>query len=395
MVAWRRVQSLPISERALALARSVRAGEAEVRALTVRAKRPRLPRPRRRGSRCFRQALQLAERSAIVSAWNAPTSNFSDALMMLGRPRESARLAETGLEGMRGYGSAVLVANQIEALLAIGTGTRQTSAAPPPSAASPPASRWLLTIRADLEIGRGGFRCRAGAPRGRARHPARGPRVGHLRHLPGRAGPVGAPLDRRGRRPARRTGVDALPRDRADTRQAVRQGTARRRQLAALSRARRDAGAALDDRLGRRRLMTVARSAAAEASRVTPNAAGWLALAEAEYPRARGEARPEAWADAATRAAARASAPRRLLPLAPSRGASHGRCIPYRGERAAAGGARRRIGANPLLRELVEQARASIRKLAALNPSVAWSGHANPVTGDVAEQLERAAAAPL
>jgi glyoxylase-like metal-dependent hydrolase (beta-lactamase superfamily II)/predicted ester cyclase len=39
------------------------------------------------------------------------------------------------------------------------------------------------------------------------------------------------------------------------------------------------------------------------------------------------------------------------------------------------------------------QARASIRKLAALNPSVVWAGHADPVTGDVVAQLERAAAA--
>jgi glyoxylase-like metal-dependent hydrolase (beta-lactamase superfamily II) len=38
-------------------------------------------------------------------------------------------------------------------------------------------------------------------------------------------------------------------------------------------------------------------------------------------------------------------------------------------------------------------ARASIRKLAALNPSAVWAGHADPVTGDVAAQLERAAAA--
>jgi hydroxyacylglutathione hydrolase len=43
----------------------------------------------------------------------------------------------------------------------------------------------------------------------------------------------------------------------------------------------------------------------------------------------------------------------------------------------------------------VEQARASIRKLAALEPSAAWAGHADPVTGDVRVQLERAAAAPL
>ncbi len=41
-----------------------------------------------------------------------------------------------------------------------------------------------------------------------------------------------------------------------------------------------------------------------------------------------------------------------------------------------------------------EQARASIRKLAELNPVSAWAGHANPVTGDVASQLEAAALAP-
>jgi glyoxylase-like metal-dependent hydrolase (beta-lactamase superfamily II)/predicted ester cyclase len=40
-----------------------------------------------------------------------------------------------------------------------------------------------------------------------------------------------------------------------------------------------------------------------------------------------------------------------------------------------------------------EQARASIRKLAALEPSAAWPGHADPVSSDVRSQLERAAAA--
>ena len=38
-----------------------------------------------------------------------------------------------------------------------------------------------------------------------------------------------------------------------------------------------------------------------------------------------------------------------------------------------------------------EQARASIRKLAALEPAAAWPGHAEPVTGDVRSQLEAAA----
>jgi glyoxylase-like metal-dependent hydrolase (beta-lactamase superfamily II)/predicted ester cyclase len=38
-----------------------------------------------------------------------------------------------------------------------------------------------------------------------------------------------------------------------------------------------------------------------------------------------------------------------------------------------------------------EQARASIRKLAALEPAAAWPGHAEAVTGDVRSQLEQAA----
>jgi glyoxylase-like metal-dependent hydrolase (beta-lactamase superfamily II)/predicted ester cyclase len=39
-----------------------------------------------------------------------------------------------------------------------------------------------------------------------------------------------------------------------------------------------------------------------------------------------------------------------------------------------------------------EQARESMRKLAGLEPSVAWAGHADPVTGDVRRELEAAAA---
>jgi hydroxyacylglutathione hydrolase len=38
-----------------------------------------------------------------------------------------------------------------------------------------------------------------------------------------------------------------------------------------------------------------------------------------------------------------------------------------------------------------DEARASMRKLAALEPAAAWPGHAKPVTGDVRGQLERAA----
>jgi len=71
-------------------------------------------------------------------------------------------------------------------------------------------------------------------------------------------------------------------------------------ELAVLARARRDANA-LRDRLGRaRKLLGIARRAAAEAATITPNSAGWLALAKAEYERASGSAEPQAWAYAAT-----------------------------------------------------------------------------------------------
>jgi DNA-binding CsgD family transcriptional regulator len=105
----------------------------------------------------------------------------------------------------------------------------------------------------------------------------------------------------------------------ADADQAVRDGLARARsremaqlrvwlcakglraqaELAALARARRD-GDAVDGWLTRaRELLATACRAAAEAAAVTPNASGWLALAEAEYQRALGAARPHLWADAA------------------------------------------------------------------------------------------------
>ncbi len=48
---------------------------------------------------------------------------------------------------------------------------------------------------------------------------------------------------------------------------------------------------------------------------------------------------------------------------------------------------------HPAFNADTEQARSSIRKLAELNPSIAWAGHTEPVTGDVAAQLERAASA--
>jgi hydroxyacylglutathione hydrolase len=46
---------------------------------------------------------------------------------------------------------------------------------------------------------------------------------------------------------------------------------------------------------------------------------------------------------------------------------------------------------HPAFNYNTEQARESMRKLAALEPAAAWPGHAEPLTGDVRAQLERAA----
>jgi hydroxyacylglutathione hydrolase len=47
--------------------------------------------------------------------------------------------------------------------------------------------------------------------------------------------------------------------------------------------------------------------------------------------------------------------------------------------------------AHPAFNHDTEQARASMRKLAALEPAVVWPGHLGPLTGDVRAQLEQAA----
>ena len=49
---------------------------------------------------------------------------------------------------------------------------------------------------------------------------------------------------------------------------------------------------------------------------------------------------------------------------------------------------------HPAFNQDTAQALVSIRKLAGLDPTTVWPGHADPVTGDVAAQLDRAASGP-
>ena len=246
--------------------------------------------------------LEPSEETGHVEDLLQAYAAFTDVLMMVGRPRESVAAGERGLEALRPFGidSTVLVANTIEAQLAIGAWDEADSAsAAAIRSVTANFPYMLLMLRADLELGRGDFeaaRTHLDAALGTLRED-RGQGIFDifLAEL--------ALWERRWIEADQAVG-HALAR--ASSRQAAQlhvwfcaKGVRAQAELAALARARRDAEAlrtwlgAADD------LVDNARRAAAAASAVTPNAGGWLALAEAEHERAHGTARPESWSHTA------------------------------------------------------------------------------------------------
>ena len=301
MLGWRHQESLAASEEALALARTVGAGEAEVRALTVRGVDLAYLGRADEGVAELHLALQRAEELGDHWGLDRVYINFTDTLTMLGRLRESARLGQTGLETMRRYGihSPVLVANVIEALHACGDwdeAERLSAAALRGVGTSFPYA--LFIVRALVEVDRGEFDA-ARAHLEVAEDTLREDRglglydgwLADFALWEHRWADADAAIE---------DGLAyARHREAAQIRvQVCAKGLRAQAELAALARARRDPDA-VRTWLGRaRKLIGVARQAAAEASPVTPTADGWLALAEAEYERACGVVRPESWSQA-------------------------------------------------------------------------------------------------
>jgi DNA-binding CsgD family transcriptional regulator/tetratricopeptide (TPR) repeat protein len=301
-LAWRFEESLSVCQDALAVARAVGARQAEFRARNVLGSDLVFLGRAEEGLSHLRQVLELAEESGDPVELGVAFTSLTDAYTMLGRPREAARLGAAGLEAMRGSGveNTVLEANYIEALLAIGEwDTADEASATALRAVTANYPYMLLGQRADLEIGRGRFdeaRAHLDAAQETLR-PDRGLGIFDV---------VLADLALWERRwtEAEQAVQDALPW--ASSRQAAQlrvwfcaKGLRAQAELAALARGRRDSDAHSGWLDRAEKLITIARDAAAEAAAITPNAAGWLALAEAEYERVGGAARPELWSEAA------------------------------------------------------------------------------------------------
>jgi DNA-binding CsgD family transcriptional regulator len=302
MLAQRYDESRVICEQALTLARAVGAGGAELRALTVLGTDLAYLGHREEGLAQLRLAVRLAEERADPVALQRAHVNLTDVVMMLGRPRESARLAETALPVFRGYGldHGSLVANRIEALVASGQwdeAERASATALRARTANYP--HHALITRGELEVGRGDFdAARSHFDAARA-----------TLHLDRDVAIYDTFVIELALWERRWTDADDAVRDglaRARSRDMAQirvwlcaKGLRAQAELTALARARHDTDA-VDHHLGSARtLLAAARDAEAEASPVTPNAGGWRALAEGEYERARGIARPELWSDAA------------------------------------------------------------------------------------------------
>jgi DNA-binding CsgD family transcriptional regulator len=301
-VAWRYEESLPICEEALALARAVGAHGAELRALATLGTSLAYVGRGDEGLAALRLALQVAEQRTDPAGLERAYIELTDALMMLGRPRESARMAAAALDAIRRYGGdhSVLEANLIEPLVASGEwdeADRVSAAAVRSITATYPHMR--LIARGDLETGRGDFdAARAHLEVARATlHSDRDLAI-HDAFVAELA------LWERRWTDAEAAVRDGVARTRSRYMAQIRvwlcaKGLRAQAELAALARARHDAGAVRDHLDRARTLLAVARDAEAEAAPVTPNAAGWRAVAEGECERARGVARPELWSEAA------------------------------------------------------------------------------------------------
>jgi ATP/maltotriose-dependent transcriptional regulator MalT len=302
--AWRHGESRKVATEALALAQRVGADQATVRARTVLGSDLTYLGDSDQGLRELHLAIELAEAIGDHPGLHRAYVHLTDSLTMLGRPTEAAGTAKQALVLLRGYGihSSVLLSNRIEALLIIGDwDAADTESAEALRSITGSFPYMLLMNRADLEMGRGDFeaaRTHLDLARATLRED----------HGLGVYEVYQAELALWQRRwtDAVRLVDEALARAPGLERAQLRvwfcaKGLRAHAELAAISSASREARGLRAWRQEADRLLTIADDAAGESAAVTPNAAAWHALAQAEHHRVHNEARPESWEDATQR----------------------------------------------------------------------------------------------
>ena len=302
MLGWRHRESREVSEQALELARRVGARRSEFRALGVLGVDLAYLGRTEEGLGCLWEALRLAEDEGVPDDLGRAYIFLTDVLTMLGRQRESIQVAATGIaiarrHGREHGGGMPLVVNLVEALTDVGEwdeAARVATAAIRAGGAQWPDAR--LVARAAVDIGRGDFH------RARVDLQAAVATVHHDKRGLAAFDSARAELALWERRwddadHAVAEGLRRLPAQEAALLRVrfCAQGLRAHAELAARARARRD-GDALTERLERaQRLLGSACEAAAEAAPVTPTAAAWRLVAEAEYDRARAHPSSGSW----------------------------------------------------------------------------------------------------
>ena len=256
------------------------------------------------GIECLRDARRRAREGGMVPDELRTYVNLSDLLLIGGRLPEAARDALEGLEAARRLGyerssGVVMAANAAEALLGLGDWARAEEVLDAAIRAPGGFRREALHIvRAELALGRGELE-EARRHLESAAPVALEPQAtavyaclqADLALWEGRPEEAASALD------------DVL---RGDASAAVEIRGARvcalalraEAELAQLAAVRRDTAGVEEARQRAKRLVERARRSAAAAAAVMPDAAGWLAIAEAEHSRVEGRPSPERWQSA-------------------------------------------------------------------------------------------------
>ena len=370
MLGWRHRESRAVCEQALELARQAGARRSEFRALGVLGVDLAYLGRAEEGLGCLWEALRLAEDEGVPDDLGRAYIFLTDVLTMLGRPRESVQVAAAGIALARKHGREYggdmpLVVNLMGALFDLGEwdeADRVGTAAVRAGGSQWPDQR--LVQRAALDIGRGDF------DRARTDLQAAAATVQDDKRGLANFDITRAELALWERRwedaeHAIGEGLRRLPAQEAALLrvQLCVQGLRAQAELAALARARRDSHA-LSARLERAlQLLTAAREAAIEAAAVTPTAAAWRAVAEAEHDRVRAHPNPRSWEEAAAKWEALQRPPivaycqwRQAEALVAAGASAADAALPAR----VAHGTAQRLGARPLqdeIERLAERAR--------------------------------------